>query len=86
MKTARGAIVGRGLVYDKCDVGVFLNFSEDHIGNDLVETVEDLALVKAIVVEVVKPAGAVVLNVDDELVMKFKKSYWKCNSFLIERK
>ncbi|MEI6054725.1 MAG: cyanophycin synthetase [Lentisphaerota bacterium] len=73
LETARGAIVRRGLAYDKCDVGVFLNVAEDHIGNDLVDTVEELAFVKAIVVEVVKPNGAAVLNADDELVMTFKK-------------
>ncbi len=72
LETARGAIIRRGLAYEKCDVGVFLNVSEDHIGNDLVESVEDLAFVKAIVVEVVKPEGTSVLNADDEFVVKYK--------------
>ena len=37
LETARGAIIRRGLAYDKCDIAVFLNVGEDHIGNDLVE-------------------------------------------------
>ncbi|OGV20076.1 MAG: cyanophycin synthetase, partial [Lentisphaerae bacterium GWF2_38_69] len=43
LETARGAIVRRGLAYEKCDVGIFLNVADDHIGNDFVDTVEDLA-------------------------------------------
>ncbi|OGV19036.1 MAG: cyanophycin synthetase [Lentisphaerae bacterium GWF2_38_69] len=71
LETARGAIVRRGLAYDKCDVGIFLNVADDHIGNDFVDTVEDLAFVKAAVVEVVKPDGTAVLNAQDDLVMDF---------------
>ncbi|HBM16669.1 MAG TPA: cyanophycin synthetase [Lentisphaeria bacterium] len=71
LETARGAIVRRGLAYEKCDVGIFLNVADDHIGNDFVDTVEDLAFVKAVVLEVVKPEGTAVLNAQDELVMKF---------------
>ncbi|MEI6054726.1 MAG: cyanophycin synthetase [Lentisphaerota bacterium] len=73
LETARGAIIRRGLAYANCDVGVLLNVNADHIGNDLVESVEDLAFVKAIVVEVVKPDGTAVLNADDELVVKYKE-------------
>ena len=70
LETARGAIIRRGLAYDECDVGIFLNVGEDHIGNDLVESVEDLAMVKSIVVEVVKENGTSVLNAENELVMQ----------------
>jgi cyanophycin synthetase len=73
LETARGAIVRRGLAYEKCEVGVFLNVAEDHIGNDFVDTVEDLAFVKAIVLEVVKPDGTAVMNAEDPMVMKFYK-------------
>lgn len=73
LETARGAIIRRGLAYDKCDVGIFLNVAEDHIGNDLVFTIEDIAFVKAIVIEIVKPEGTAVLNADNEYVMDFKK-------------
>ena len=70
LETARGAIIRRGLAYDKCDVAVFLNVGEDHIGNDLVESVEDLAMVKSIIVEVVKDDGASVLNAENKYVMQ----------------
>ncbi|MEA3480195.1 MAG: Mur ligase family protein, partial [Bacteroidota bacterium] len=73
LETARGAIIRRGLAYDKCDIAVFLNVGEDHIGNDLVESVEDLGMVKSIIVEVVKESGTSVLNAENDIVMLHKE-------------
>lgn len=69
LEIARGGIIRRGLGFDSCDVGVFLNVDEDHIGVDGVEDLEELALVKATVIEVVKDAGVSVLNADDPIVV-----------------
>ncbi len=69
LEVARGGIVRRGLGFDGCDVGVLLNIGEDHIGNDGVEDLEELALVKATVVEVVRETGVSVLNADDPIVV-----------------
>lgn len=65
LETARGGIVRAGLGFDVCDVGVVTNISEDHLGQDGIETLEDLAHVKSLVLEVVKVAGAAVINADD---------------------
>jgi cyanophycin synthetase len=65
LEVARGGIVRRGLGFDNCNVGVLLNVDEDHIGTDGVEDLEDLALVKSTVIEVVKPSGVSVINADD---------------------
>ena len=63
LETARGGIVKRGLAFDRCDVGVVLNVSGDHLGLDGVETLADLARVKS---TVARCAGAAaVLNADD---------------------
>lgn len=67
LETARGGIIRRGLGYDQADVGVITNISEDHLGVDGVNTLEDLAKVKALVVEAIKPEGAAVLNADDKM-------------------
>lgn len=72
LEVARGAILRRGLAYDQSDVGVFLNVSVDHLGQDDVNTVEDLADVKGIVVETVKETGRAVLNAQDPLVVRYK--------------
>jgi cyanophycin synthetase len=64
LETARGGILKRGLAFDRCDVGVVLNVQGDHLGQDGIDTVEDLAWVKGLLV---RHAGkAAVLNADDE--------------------
>jgi cyanophycin synthetase len=64
LETARGGILKRGLAYDRCDVSVVLNVSGDHLGLDGVDTVEELAKVKAVVAQ--RAARAVVLNAEDD--------------------
>ena len=69
LETARGGIIRGGLAYDLADVGVITNITEDHLGIDEVETMEDMAKVKALVGEAVKLDGYVVLNGDDKMSM-----------------
>ena len=69
LEVARGGIVRRGLGFDDCHVGLLLNVAEDHIGNDGVENLEELALVKSTVIEVVRDTGVSVLNADDATVV-----------------
>lgn len=72
LETARGGIVNRGLGYDLADVGVITNIQEDHLGIDGIYDMEDMAFVKALIIEAVKNDGYAVLNADDEYCMKFK--------------
>jgi cyanophycin synthetase len=65
LETARGGILKRGLAFDRCDIGMVLNVSPDHLGLDGVDTVEDLAQVKAVVP--LSASRAVVLNAEDPL-------------------
>lgn len=65
LETARGGLIRKGLAYDLADVAAITNITEDHIGLDGVESMEDLAKVKALVGEAVKEDGYVVLNADD---------------------
>jgi cyanophycin synthetase len=67
LETARGGIVRKGLGYDLADVGVLVNISEDHLGIDGINTIEELANIKALVIESVKPEGYAVLNADDAM-------------------
>ncbi len=66
LETARGGIVRRGLGYDMADVGVVVNISDDHLGLDGLNSIEDLAFVKSLVLEAVKPDGHSVINADDD--------------------
>lgn len=67
LETARGGIVRRGLGYDKADVAVITNISQDHLGDDCVDDLDELIHVKALVAERVTQGGSVVLNADDQL-------------------
>lgn len=67
LETARGGMIREGLGYDLADVGVITNITGDHLGLDGVETLEDLAFVKALVVEAVKKDGAAVLNAENPM-------------------
>lgn len=67
LETARGGILREGLAFDLCDVGVVTNVSADHLGLGGIETVEQMARVKQVVVESVAPDGAAVVNADDPL-------------------
>jgi cyanophycin synthetase len=68
LETARGGLLRAGLGFDEVDVGVVLNVSADHLGLRGINTVEQLAEVKAVVAAVVKREGHAVLNADDPLV------------------
>lgn len=70
LETARGGIIRAGLGFDRCDVAVVTNISDDHLGQDSLESLEDLAHVKSLVLEVAAPSGAAVINADDHFAPK----------------
>lgn len=70
LETARGGIIRSGLAYDLADVGVITNITDDHLGIDGINTIEELSYVKALVGEAVKDDGYVVLNADDKASMR----------------
>lgn len=70
LETARGGLLREGLGFDHCHVAVVTNIGMgDHLGMAYVNTVEELAAVKRIVVQNVTPGtGFAVLNAADPLV------------------
>ncbi|SHK64737.1 cyanophycin synthetase [Clostridium cavendishii DSM 21758] len=66
LETARGGMIKRGLAYDEADIGVITNITEDHLGIDGINDLEELSKVKALVVEAVKKDGYAVINADDK--------------------
>lgn len=66
LETARGGIIRKGLAYDLADVAVITNITEDHLGCDGVQDMEDLCYVKSLVAEAVKKDGYVIINADDK--------------------
>jgi cyanophycin synthetase len=69
LETARGGILRSGLGFDECNVGVILNVQADHLGIGDIDTIEQLADLKAVVAESVRSDGYAVLNADDPLVV-----------------
>ncbi len=80
MEVARGGILREGLGYDRNDVAVVTNVAPDHLGLRGVNTLEQLADVKAVVVEAVPRDGFAVLNADDELVRAMRR---RCSGSVI---
>ncbi|WP_197426879.1 cyanophycin synthetase [Caulobacter sp. CCH9-E1] len=73
LETARGGMLREGLAFDRCDIGVVLNVTADHLGLKGVDTLEDLAAVKSIVAESVSRRGVAVLNGDDPLTLRMAR-------------
>jgi cyanophycin synthetase len=68
LETARGGLVRAGMGVSEVNVGAVLNVQSDHLGMKGIDTLEQLAEVKRIVVEVAKDCA--VLNADDTNVLK----------------
>ncbi|MGB5208782.1 MAG: cyanophycin synthetase [Azonexus sp.] len=68
-ETARGGVLREGLGFDMCDVAVITNIGiGDHLGLNFITTVDELAVVKRVIVENVAPKGTAVLNAADPVV------------------
>jgi cyanophycin synthetase len=68
LETARGGILRAGVAYDWSNAAIVTNIAEDHLGIRDVHTLEDLARVKAVTVERVKPEGYAILNAEDDMM------------------
>jgi cyanophycin synthetase len=73
-EVARGGILREGLGYARNDVAVVLNVAPDHLGLRGIDSVEQLARVKQVIVEAVPKNGAAVLNADDPLVAGMRRA------------
>ncbi len=68
LEVARGGLLRAGMGTRYVDVGAVLNVKSDHLGLKGIGTLEELAEVKRIVVEVARDTA--VLNADDPLVLR----------------
>ncbi|MBK8144266.1 MAG: cyanophycin synthetase [Bacteroidetes bacterium] len=85
LECARGGILRAGLGFHQCDIGIVTNISADHLGLSGIDTVEQLARVKAVVAQSVVRTGYAILNADDDLVYKMREgldcniAFFSCN-------
>ncbi|MEJ7137421.1 cyanophycin synthetase [Amphibiibacter pelophylacis] len=65
-ETARGGLLREGLAFDRCRVGVVTNLGAgDHLGLNYITTVDELAVLKRVIVLNIEPTGWAVLNAAD---------------------
>ena len=72
LECARGGILRAGLGFDKCNISIITNITEDHLGLNDIYTIEELAKVKSVVARSTFDDGFAILNADDDIVYKIK--------------
>jgi cyanophycin synthetase len=65
LETARGGMLRTGLGFDYPDVALLTNVTPDHLGQFGVESVDEMAQVKGLLLELLPPSGRAVLNARD---------------------
>lgn len=78
LECARGGILKNGLAFQNCDVAIVTNVAADHMGLGGINTLDQMAKLKAVVPETVFPHGYAVLNADDDRVFAMAKEL-RCN-------
>ncbi|MEX2204584.1 MAG: Mur ligase family protein, partial [Actinomycetota bacterium] len=82
LETARGGILRRGVGVAHNDVAVVTNVSADHLGLLGIQTLDQLAEVKATITKITRPDGWVVLNADDPRTLSMRRGAsgrtWLC--------
>ena len=71
-ETARGGILLKGIGLTRNDVSVVTNVTADHLGLQGIDTVDQLAEVKAVVPRITRKDGWAVLNADDPRVFAMR--------------
>jgi cyanophycin synthetase len=64
IESARRGLLRSGLSFNRCDVGAVLNVTNEHVGTDGIQTIDELARIKRLVAE--HASKAVILNAEDE--------------------
>ncbi|MBK9271210.1 MAG: hypothetical protein IPM48_06405 [Saprospiraceae bacterium] len=70
LETARGGILRAGLGFAECQIAVVTNVQSDHLGLGDIHTIEEMAKVKGLIVEVLQAGGAAILNLENEHTKK----------------
>lgn len=78
LETARGGILRSGLAFDKCNISIITNITEDHLGLNDINTIEQMAKVKSVVARSTFNDGFAILNADDDIVYAIKEEL-DCN-------
>ncbi|MCD4525833.1 Mur ligase family protein [Nocardioides sp. cx-173] len=83
-ETARGGILLKGIGLTRNDVSVVTNVTADHLGLQGIDTVDQLAEVKAVVPRITRKSGWAVLNGDDPRVYDMRNLI-RCKPWVFSR-
>lgn len=78
LECARGGILRAGLAFEQCDISIITNISEDHLGLDGIQTLDEMVEVKAVVAHSTAKHGYCILNADDDHVYGIRRDL-DCN-------
>ncbi len=73
LECARGGILRNGLGFDKCDISIITNVTEDHLGLKDINTLDEMARVKEVVARSTFEHGWAILNADDDRVYQMQE-------------
>ena len=82
LESARGGLLKRGLIETFVDAAAVTNVSADHLGEDGIETVAELAEAKSIVFETMEQNSHAVINLDNSY-MKEKFGSLTCSKIIV---
>lgn len=72
LETARGGIVRKGLGFKNSKIAIITSLSDDHIGSDGIENINDLMNIKLITTKEVLPEGKVIIKAESKLYEALK--------------
>ncbi len=75
LETARGGMLRRGLALRRADVALITNVGEDHMGDYGIQSLDDLIEVKLTIRRAVEADGVLILNADDEGLVRHTRDY-----------
>ncbi|HRH49834.1 MAG TPA: cyanophycin synthetase [Panacibacter sp.] len=78
LECARGGLLKSGLAFQNCNVSIVTNVTADHLGLGGIDTLEQMARVKAVIPETTFKTGFAILNAEDDLVYDMHKGL-ECN-------
>lgn len=72
LETARGGILKKGLGYKRAKVAIITSLTEDHMGLENVNSLDDLLNIKSLVANELDSDGIIVVKATEKLFNKFK--------------
>ena len=69
IETVHGGIQRFGFGFPRCDVAIFTNITDGHLGEFGIESLEEMLALKWRLASRVRPGGTIILNADDPLLV-----------------